>query len=281
MRAIALEYHDVVRAGARDASGFPGAAAGTYKVLLGDFEAHLRAIDSVVPSRAMVHDLVGRGAPEIPVLLTFDDGGSSAYTDIAGLLEASGWRGHFFVSTDYLGRPEFLTAEQLRSIRRRGHVIGSHSCSHPLRMARCSWADLVREWAVSVAALEDILGEPILVGSVPGGELSAQVVEAAAQAGIRFLFTSEPVTRTSVVAGCTLLGRFTIRSTTPASVAARLAAGRLAPRARQYALWNAKSLLKRWTGPLYPRVRELILDRQPAKAADDACRAGELRRGGR
>jgi peptidoglycan/xylan/chitin deacetylase (PgdA/CDA1 family) len=269
VRAITLEYHDVVRGDAWDASGFPGPAAASYKVLREDFAAHLRAIGAVVPSRATVHDLGGRGTHEMPVLLTFDDGGRSAHADIAGLLEESGWRGHFFVPTDYIGRPEFLTAVQIRDLRRRGHVIGSHSCSHPLRMARCGWADLVREWAVSAAVLADILGEPVTVASVPGGELSTQVAEAAAQAGIRLLFTSEPVTRASVVADCSLLGRFTVRSTTPASVAARLAGGRLVPRARQFALWNAKSLLKRWTGPLYPWVRELLLDRQPA-GADDA-----------
>jgi peptidoglycan/xylan/chitin deacetylase (PgdA/CDA1 family) len=268
VRVIALEYHDVVRADAGDASGFPGPAAGSYKVELAEFAAHLRAIGSVVASRATVHDLGERRGRDTPVLLTFDDGGISAYTAIAGLLEENGWRGHFFVPTDHIGRPGFLTAEQIRELRSRGHLIGSHSCSHPLRMARCGWADLVREWSVSASVLEEILGEPVIVASVPGGELSTQVAEAAAQAGIRVLFTSEPVTRSSVVAGCTLLGRFTVRSTTSASVAARLAVGRLVPRARQFALWNAKSLLKRWTGPLYPRLRELLLDRQPGRVDD-------------
>jgi hypothetical protein len=266
VRAITLEYHDVIGADGWDASGFPGPAAASYKLLRADFAAHMRAIGDLVPSRATVHDLGERGARETPVLLTFDDGGRSAYTDIADLLEETGWRGHFFVPTDYMGRPAFLTVEQIRELRRRGHVIGSHSCSHPLRMARCGWADQVREWTVSVAVLEDILGERVTVASVPGGELSGNVVDAAAQAGIRFLFTSEPVTRTSVVAGCSLLGRFTVRSTTPASVAARLAVGRLAPRATQFALWNAKAFLKRWTGPVYPRVRSLLLDRHAAGA---------------
>jgi hypothetical protein len=126
----------------------------------------------------------------------------------------------------------------------------------------------MREWSVSAAVLEDILGEPVTAASVPGGELSMQVAEAAGQAGIRVLFTSEPVTQTTVIDGCTLVGRFTVRSATPASVVARLARGRLVPRARQFALWNTKSLLKRWTGPLYPRLRELLLDRDPGGAED-------------
>ena len=266
MRVIALEYHDVVRADARDASGFPGRAATSYKLLVADFENHLRAVSEAVTDRPTVHDLRSDGRGEVPVLLTFDDGGASAYTEIADRLEAHGWRGHFFVATDYIGHPAFLSSVQIASLRRRGHVIGSHSCSHPLMMARCSWPQLLREWAESVRMLEDVIGEPITVASVPGGSVSKQVVEAAANAGIRTLFTSRPAMRGDEVAGCTVLGRFTLRSNSSPASAARLASGQLGPRVGQWTLWMTKSIVKRFAGPLYGPLWRRTIDRGTGEA---------------
>jgi peptidoglycan/xylan/chitin deacetylase (PgdA/CDA1 family) len=263
---IALEYHDVVRRDARDASGFPGPAAGSYKLLASDFDAHLRAVSAVVPRRLTVQDVLEGRVDRRGVLLTFDDGGCSAHSVIADRLEAHGWRGHFFVPTDYIGHPAFLTPAQIRELHRRGHVIGSHSCSHPLRMARCTWPQLLREWSLSVHVLADLLGVPVVVASVPGGMTSARVIEAAAAAGIRALFTSEPVTRPATRGSCLVLGRFTLRSGSSASLAARLASGRFAPRAVQWTTWNVKAVLKRVATPVYDRVRARLLDGRP----DDA-----------
>ena len=41
---------------------------------------------------------------------------------VADELEQMGWRGHFFITSDWIGRRGFLTAGQIRELRRRGHV---------------------------------------------------------------------------------------------------------------------------------------------------------------
>ena len=88
-----------------------------------------------------------------------DDGGASVLHAIAERLERRGWRGHCFVSTD-LHRPARLSGPRSRSGRspRRGHVIGSHSASHPARFNALPFADMVSEWSRSRQILEDILG---------------------------------------------------------------------------------------------------------------------------
>ena len=73
---------------------------------------------------------------------TFDDGGVSYYTVVADRLEAQGWRGHCFVSTDFIGQRGFLTAAQIRELDARGHVIGSHSASHPARFSTLTAASM-------------------------------------------------------------------------------------------------------------------------------------------
>ena len=82
--AVVLLYHDVVNRGEEGLSGFPGAIAARYKLSQADFRAHLDAIAAanrrppVAPAAPRGNDLAGA-----PLLLTFDDGGLTAFTRIA------------------------------------------------------------------------------------------------------------------------------------------------------------------------------------------------------
>jgi peptidoglycan/xylan/chitin deacetylase (PgdA/CDA1 family) len=238
----ALMYHDVVAAGGEDSSGFPGRDAALYKVTPQAFAEHLDAIRKSLPAPPAPPV---RPAPAPPGLaITFDDGGVSAMA-AADLLESRGLIGHFFVTANYIGTRGFVSEGDIRELARRGHVIGSHSCSHPLRMGHCTFAQLLDEWRRSRAILTDIVGDEVRVASVPGGDFSLPVAEAAAEAGLTQLFTSEPTSQTQQLSGLTLAGRFTIQRWTTAKTAAALASGKWLPRARQATVWNAKKLTKR------------------------------------
>jgi len=238
-------YHDVVRNGDEGASGFPGRGAALYKLDRQDFARHLQAI----------HDAVGQRE----VCLTFDDGGASAHNTVAEMLERYGWHGYFLVTTDWIGRSGFLNQEQIRDLDRRGHIIGSHSCSHPTRMARVSWDQMLREWNESTARLAEIVGHRVDIASVPGGYYSRKVALAAAQAGIQTLFTSEPTARVQLVEGCRVVGRYVVQRGMGPEWSAGFAAGGIVPRLRQSALWNAKQVAKALGGELYLQLRESIL----------------------
>ena len=256
MRVITLEYHDVVEGGAFDASGFPGNDAASYKMDARDFAAHLDAVAGCGRPVGLDARSLGEAGSPVPVLLTFDDGGVAALEPTATMLERHGWVGHFFVTTDYIGTPGFLSPEDIVALHRRGHVVGSHSASHPTRMARCSRAELDAEWRGSVAVLAALLGAPPTVASVPGGYFSDEVARAAAGAGIRVLFTSEPTTRAWRTDGCLVLGRYTLRRAHAAAVAARLAGAAPVARAGQWLVWNSKKVVKAVAGDLYLRVRQ-------------------------
>jgi hypothetical protein len=262
MRAIALTYHDVVEKNDYDSSGFLGPDADIYKLSHQEFRSHLQAIHETVrrPAVTLVERTRDWGSA-CPVLLTFDDGGASAYSAIAEMIEEYGWRGHFFVPTDCIGRAGFLNAKQIRALRQRGHIIGSHSCSHPYRMSALGWDDVVREWNTSCRLLSEILGEPVRVASIPGGYYSRKVASAAATAGIEVLFTSEPTMQAHRIDGCLVLGRYGIRKGTPAEFAAGLVALRFWPRWRQVVVWKVKWAAKFALGEHYIRLRKLLLSR--------------------
>lgn len=255
---ISLLLHDVYVDDPAE-SGFTDALAHRYKLRYDECDRLLAAIDHERPPVAVVASAAGVLNPA--VALTVDDGGRSFLTVLADRLEARGWRGHAFMTTGMMGRPGFLTAADLRELDRRGHVVGTHSATHPQRFSACSWDQMVSEWTDSRAALEDVLGHAVEVGSLPGGYLSRRVAQAAAHAGLRVLFTSEPVTTPWTVDGCLLVGRFTVRpGQSPAALAA-LAAGSRGPWLRQRVVWTAKKLVKPLLGSAYPRFGAWIAAR--------------------
>lgn len=267
-RAFTLLYHDVVPEGRWESSGFEGADADVYKLDCADFRRHLAAIaQSLRHPPTTGPALLARPSTEHPVLITFDDGGVSAALYIADMLEERAWKGHFFVTGCRIGTSGFLDRNQIRDLHQRGHIIGSHSYSHPLRMAHCSAEQLDDEWRRSALVLTDILGEPIQVASVPGGDYSRQVAVAASRAGIKLLFNSEPVTRTQIVEDCLVLGRITVKRGHQPKRSSAIAAGNRQLQIRAYLFWSAKKVAKQLLGRMWLRVRVILLEHRAKKDA--------------
>jgi peptidoglycan/xylan/chitin deacetylase (PgdA/CDA1 family) len=261
MRARALAYHGVVaQGGPRD--GFEGVGAAAYAVAPERFGEHLERIATAVgrPPES-IDSLTGGKARAGAWMLTFDDGAASAL-GAAEQLAGHSWCAHFFISTDLVGRPGFLGWDGVRELARAGHIIGSHSCSHPDRMAACSWKELLDEWSRSGAVLAEELGRPVSTASVPGGLYSRNVGRAAAAAGYTTLFTSLPTQRLGSIDGCLLIGRYAIRRDTTADEAAAAAAGRAIPWARQRTAWALRGAAKRIAGERYEGIRRVLLARR-------------------
>jgi peptidoglycan/xylan/chitin deacetylase (PgdA/CDA1 family) len=247
---FALLYHDIATPERRDATGFPGPLAAPYKLTPEAFAAHL---DELARAGAGI-GLVEPG-PGPQAALTFDDGGASAL-ETAAALEQRGWRGHFFVTTGRVGTPGFLDAEGVRQLRARGHVVGSHSHTHPTYMGRLADDELLAEWTTSRELLSDILGDPPSMASVPGGFLSRGVIEQAAKAGYGLLMTSEPSARLRRHGNMAVLGRFGIWASTPPEQAGRYATGSRAARGRLWVTWQAKTVAKHISPGTYEWLRQ-------------------------
>jgi peptidoglycan/xylan/chitin deacetylase (PgdA/CDA1 family) len=292
MRTVSLLFHDVYAADPRE-SGFGSPAADRYKLLVGQFDAQLAGLAQVrADAPVLVQDISGGLKPEIscvdddealwrsgrhvspdrarrrcPYLITVDDGGVSYYTVVADRLEARRWRGHCFVSTDAIGTRGFLSASQLRELDTRGHVIGSHSASHPTRFSACEAAHMRQEWTRSRMVLEDLLGHEVLTASVPGGYYSRRVARSARDAGLRLIFTSEPITASHDEDGILVMGRFTLRPGHPTDRAGRLAGREPWARYQEWASWRAKGAVKPLLGPLYSPAADWVLSRvSPSQA---------------
>jgi hypothetical protein len=214
-----LGYHDVTDD--PTSSGFQRGSAQPYKLRPRSFVAHLDAVSAAGAVPELVGDIdLDRSGRH--VLLTFDDGGKGA-VQAGELLAARGWRGHFFITTSLIGSRCFVSAADLRMLRTCGHVVGSHSQTHPTPFHALSTVRMLEEWRVSCDTITQILGETCTTGSVPGGDISDIVLGVAAAAGLTHLFTSEPCPVPRRIGGCWILGRYIVKVGTTPSRAGELA----------------------------------------------------------
>lgn len=263
-KVLALMYHDVVPAGGFALSGFNIVGADHYKLTEEQFEQHLSAITAAVRNKPV---RITDADWQASFLFTMDDGSASSM-HVADQLERRGWRGHFLIATDYIGTQGFLTAAQVRELAERGHCIGSHTCSHPIPMWDCTPEQMFAEWRDSRRKLESIIGCEVTCGSVPGGTYVPAIATAAAEAGYRSLFSSEPTSSVQDVGACRVLGRYGILRTTTAAEAAKLARGDFVACSRQQAVWNTKKVLKKVAARPYAAARGFIMRRRYVEGED-------------
>lgn len=269
LNAVSFVFHDVLRHD-ETLSGFTGGGAEWYKMSLPRFAELLDAIAgaSRFPLEHLAKPAAIRPGSDA-TLLTFDDGGASGFDPIAEALERRGLRGRFFVVTSCLGRPGFLSAEQCRELAERGHIVGSHSETHPAVFSGLSPHHQVREWRNSRTALEQIMGARITSASVPAGNFSRTVGRSAAEAGYELLFTSEPrIQLAHGPGGILIAGRHMLTRTTQVREVRALARCARKAMAKRWLAWNVRKAFKRTMRPLYDRLRVHIIDRAGSRGAE-------------
>lgn len=237
---IVLMYHDVVNA-RHPKSGFQKVGALQY------------TIDSRVFSE-QVSEFCTKN-----VVFSFDDGGDSFYNEIAPVLEYKEQNGIFFISTKYIDTPYFLTKTQIKELDERGHVIASHSHTHPGVISGLSYNEIVKEWKLSKRILEEIVGHTVTVASVPGGAVSNDVIRAAAEAGYKTLYTSEPTTEIRNEFGVEVIGRYTVSRDTTIEILDKIVNDPYY-RASLQKRYKRLLLAKRLLGSNYNRLKQLVLN---------------------
>ncbi len=123
------------------------------------------------------------------VAITFDDGSETDLITAAPILSESGFKATFYITAGFLGKPGYLSLEQLRQLHALGFEIGCHSMTHAY-LNDLAMPDLRREIVDSGKQIEDIIGSKIQHFSCPGGRYDARAVTVARDAGYRSLATS-------------------------------------------------------------------------------------------
>jgi peptidoglycan/xylan/chitin deacetylase (PgdA/CDA1 family) len=157
------------------------------------FEKQMRGLASHGYTGVTLSELLAPHTPATtkPIVLTFDDGWSSDWRIATPILQQLGWKAEFFVTTEWMGRPGFMTWPEVREAAAAGMGIQSHSLSHP-DMDTASLAHIRHEIVASKTVLEHQIGQPVDFFALPGGSGRQRDVAALArEAGYRGVCTSD------------------------------------------------------------------------------------------
>lgn len=124
-------------------------------------------------------------------LLTFDDGFSSDVEIVLPLLKSYNLKAAFFIVTSFIGKPNYLSKEQILELSNSGMNIGSHSVNH-YDMLSLSIKDRAYELNKSKDVLEEIISNNINLFSFPYGRYNNTIVSEAYNSGYEYCYISKP-----------------------------------------------------------------------------------------
>ncbi|MGI8563853.1 MAG: polysaccharide deacetylase family protein [Candidatus Dormibacter sp.] len=128
--------------------------------------------------------------PARSVVLTFDDGYADFYSTAWPVLREHHFTAVAYLVSGFLGRPGYVTAEQVAELDRAGVEVGAHTVTH-VDLTIVAAADLVHELVDGKASLEHIVNHPVLDFSYPSGRHNPAVEKAVQAAGFDTATTTE------------------------------------------------------------------------------------------
>ena len=127
----------------------------------------------------------GDELPTLPVIISFDDGWETQFEYALPALEKYHFVATFFVVTNYIGRPGFISWPQLQAMLTEGMRIGSHSRSHPHLNKIVSPTTLWDQIYNSKKILETQLESSVEEFAYPYGSYNAALAAIVGWAGYR------------------------------------------------------------------------------------------------
>jgi len=194
--------------------------------------------------------------------ITFDDGHISNYDIALPALAARDLIATFFLTVGWMGtRSGYMDWNQVRALHSAGQRIGAHGWSHTL-LTHCDDDALHTELVTARLTLEDKLGAPITIMSLPGGRSDPRVLAACRAAGYQFVFTSVPHAEPPDLPF--LLGRLNLHNNTATETLAQLLDSRSGALARLQRKDKWKSALKKTLGDrMYSKLWAAMNHQEP------------------
>lgn len=160
---VALCYHDVQPTMPRGGGG-----PSMFTTPLDSFECMLDTMARAGMTGCSVAQAVS--APgDRQVAITFDDGNSGQYKYAFPALAARGMTATFYITTNWVGKPGYVTWDQLREMAAAGMSVQSHTASHRF-LSELTPEQLVLELRESKAQLDAELSQDTREIAFPGGD---------------------------------------------------------------------------------------------------------------
>jgi peptidoglycan/xylan/chitin deacetylase (PgdA/CDA1 family) len=263
---VCLMYHDVTADSAE-----PGQGKEYFSVSRSVFEHQLDQLAGLGRNVCNLETVVASPSPDGKrvIACTFDDGDAGQFDRGFPALAKRGMSATFFVTTDWVGKPGYVSWNGLREAKAAGMSIQSHTRSHPF-LSELTAEELGNELAGSRAILDDQLGQQTTTLALPGGDPPRSALrEQIAAAGYRIVANSRwGVNRARTSGSITWVNRCTIRGRMADDRFARVAQGDPWISATRQVREAVLRALRNSLGPTrYARWRRQLLQTSPHQEA--------------
>jgi peptidoglycan/xylan/chitin deacetylase (PgdA/CDA1 family) len=184
---VFLMYHELEVAGRKLCQSEPGYVR--YILSLETFRSQMQFLSQSGFRGVNVSEAI-QYSSEPSVCITFDDGCETDLISAVPVLREFGFHATFYVTAGFLGRPGYLSPEQLRHLDCQGFEIGCHSMTHAY-LSDLTEPELKREVADAKTQIEQILGHAIEHFSCPGGRNDQRTLAMARGAGFKTVANSD------------------------------------------------------------------------------------------
>jgi peptidoglycan/xylan/chitin deacetylase (PgdA/CDA1 family) len=128
-------------------------------------------------------------ARDAEVQLTIDDGNSTDVEIAMPALLTAGIKAMFFIPSDRIGTPHYVSEHDIQTLHDAGMEIGSHGCAH-VRWTEVPDEAIAADVRRSTERLAEIIGEPVRTVAVPYGACDRRVFGVLHALGITRVYTS-------------------------------------------------------------------------------------------
>ncbi|MBC7949378.1 MAG: polysaccharide deacetylase family protein [Chitinophagaceae bacterium] len=182
-----LCYHQL-----RDWRSSDSKTARDYIVPVNDFINQVKSLadsgyNTILPDQLYEYLAYGKALPSKPVMITFDDTRIDQYTVALPELKKHGFKGVFFVMTVSLGKPGYMSKEQVRQLADEGHTVGSHTYDHK-NVKTYAGNDWEEQVAKPSRQLQAITGRPVEYFAYPFGLWNKQAIPELKKHGFKSVF---------------------------------------------------------------------------------------------
>ena len=183
-----LCYHQI-----RDWKASDSKVAKDYIAPINTFKAHMKMLadsgyHSVLPDQVYNYLVYGDPLPSKPVMLTFDDTDDDQFTIANAELKKYGFKGVYFIMTVSIGRPNYMTKDEIKQLSDEGNVIGSHTWDHH-NVKKYQGEDWVTQIEKPTKTLETITGKKIDYFAYPFGLWNKQAFPELQKRGFKAAFS--------------------------------------------------------------------------------------------
>lgn len=182
-----------------------GKPKNAYEVTIDNFKSQMKALadsgyHTILPEQYYNYLAYGTPLPSRPVMLTYDDTDEEQFSIAKPEMDKYGFKGVYFIMTISIGRPRYMSKEQIKQLADEGHSIGSHTWRHD-RVDRLKDLNTieyrgkkveVNEWDFQLTntkkQLEEMTGKPVEYFAYPFGIWSKPALPKIEERGYKLAF---------------------------------------------------------------------------------------------